>query len=221
MKTGMEFRRTLLGSLFIFLSMQGFAQTDSLISINKTSSNLKISSNSSLIYPGIRLGIEIPVYSVTLSRIILKKSIKAISKDRFVSVLSGWYHHQDFHDNLYLTAEWTMRSTCKGGFFTDFNIGTGYSRTFLGGTTYKVDNNGTVSIIKSAGYNYALIIAGGSLGFDLSKKERIPFSVFSKFDILTMFPYNSTVYFRPAIELGLIYKPANFIQVPVKKWIRK
>jgi hypothetical protein len=114
-----------------------------------------------------------------------------------------------------------MRRTSKSRFFTDFSIGTGYSRTFLGRTTYQVDNNGKVSIVKSAGYNYTLIITGGSLGFDLSEKKGIPFSVFSKFDILTMFPYNSTIYFRPVIELGLIYKPEYFMQIPVKKWIRK
>jgi hypothetical protein len=35
--------------------------------------------------------------------------------------------------------------------------------------------------------------------------------------MLIMFPYNSTVYFRPAIELGVIYNPARFLPVKVKK----
>jgi hypothetical protein len=221
MKPGILLRRILLESMLLFFSLQGLTQSDSLICRSKTSSSLRISWNSSLIYPGIRFGIEIPVYSVNLTRNTHSGSDKSILKERFVSANSGWYHHPDFHDNLYFTTEWTMRRTYKSGFFTDFNIGAGYSRTFLGGTTYKVDNNGMVNIVKAAGYNHALIIAGESIGFDLSEKMGIPFSLFSKLDFLTMFPFNSTIYFRPLLEFGLKYKPEKFIQVSTKKWIRK
>jgi hypothetical protein len=221
MNLQMLLRRILLESMLLLFSLQGLTQSDSLICRSKASSNLSVSWNNSLIYPGIRFGIEIPVYSVNLIRRTYSGSDKSILKDRFVSVNSGWYHHPDFHDNLYFTTEWTMRRTYKDGFFTDFSLGAGYSRTFLGGTTYKVDNNGMVSIVKAAGYNYTLIIAGESIGFNLSEKIRIPLSLFSKLDILTMFPYNSTIYFRPIIEIGLKYKPEKFIRVSTKKWIRK
>jgi hypothetical protein len=217
MKTGMNYRKVLSGSVFLLLSLHGFTQPDSLISRNNTSSNLRISFNGSLIYPGIRFGIEIPVYSVIVTKNFNKGITKSFLKDRFVSVNSGWYHHPGFHDNIYFTAEWTIRKTHKDGFFTEFSFGPGYSRTFLGGTTYRVDNDGKVNIIKSAGYNYALIITGGGLGFNFPKDHGIPLSVVSKFDILTMFPYNSTIYFRPVLELGLIYKPENFIWVWIKR----
>jgi len=217
----MLFRRVLAVSLFLLFPMHGFTQTDSLNSKNNISSNLSISFNSSLIYPGIRIGIEFPVCSVNLTKNNNTERAGSICKDRFISANTGWYHHPGFHDNIYFTAEWTMRRTQKNGFFTEFSFGPGYSRTFLGGTTYRVDNNGKVNIIKAAGYNYALIIAGGSLGFDFSEKKGTPVSLFSKFDILTMFPYNSTVYFRPVIELGIIYKPENFLQVSVRRRIIK
>jgi hypothetical protein len=216
-----NFKRPFIGSLFLLLSLHGFAQTESLISRVKISSNLLISYNSSLIYPGVRIGIEIPVYSVNLTKNLNAGRKKSIIKDRFISVNSGWYHHPGFHDNLYFTAEWTMRRNYKNGLFNDYSFGTGYSRTFLGGTTYQADKNGTVNIIKSAGYNYALIIAGAGIGFDISKKRGIPLSVFSKFDVLTMFPYNSTIYFRPLVELGLIYKPHNFLQILTKRRVKK
>jgi len=45
--------------------------------------------------------------------------------------------------------------------------------------------------------------------------------VFSKFDVLTMFPYNSTIYFRPIVEFGLIYKPENFLQILAKRRVKK
>jgi hypothetical protein len=221
MENKKNFKRLLIGSLFLFLSLHGFAQTDSLISGVKISSNLLISYNSSLIYPGIRLGIEIPVYSVNLIKNANDGRKKSILKDHFISFNSGWYHHPGFHDNLFFNAEWTMRRTYKNRLFNDYSLGIGYSRTFLGGTTYHADKNGTVNIIKSAGYNYALIIAGAGFGFDLSKNRGIPLSVFSKFDVLTMFPYNSTIYFRPIMELGLIYKPENFLKILAKRRVNK
>lgn len=221
MENKKNLKRPLIGSLFLLFSLHCFAQTDSLISRVKISSNLLISYNSSLIYPGIRIGIEIPVYSVNLTKNTNTGRKKSIIKDRFISVNSGWYHHPDFHDNLYFTAEWTMRRTYKDRLFNDYSFGTGYSRTFLGGTTYHVDKNGTVNIIKSAGYNYALIIACVGFGFDFSKNRGIPLSMFYKLDILTMFPYNSTIYFRPIMELGLIYKPGNFLQILAKRRVKK
>jgi hypothetical protein len=110
-----------------------------------------------------------------------------------------------------------MRRINNKGFFTEFSAGTGFSRTFLGGTTYRVDNLGEVTVIRFAGYNYALIIAGAGLGYDFSKLKGKPISVFYKLSMLTMFPYNSTFYFRPAMELGLIYRPEKFIQILIRK----
>lgn len=221
MESKIKFRRTLPGFLFLLLTLPVFSQTDSLISRNCISSNLRMSYNSSLIYSGISMGVEIPVNSVTLTKYVCTGKERVILKDRFVSANSDWYHHPGFHDNLYFTAEWTMRRTYKNGFFTECSFGPGYSRTFLGGTTYIVDNYGKVSIIKSAGYNYALIIAGVGFGFDFTKKEGIPISLFLKFDNLIMFPYNSTFYFRPVLELGLIYKPEKFIQIFSKRKVVK
>ena len=142
---------------------------------------------------------------------------KLVKRDRFASLNAGWYHHPDFHDNLYLTAEWRMRRTLEGGFFSEFSPGFGYSRTFLGGTTYEVSENGDVEIKKLAGYNYALVTVGGGAGFSFSEKKGIPLSVYSRLNILMMFPYNSTIYLRPAIELGVIYRPAGFLPVKIKK----
>lgn len=214
-------RRTLLGSLLLFLLLSCYSQTDSLISRNTVSSEIRISYNSSLIYPGIKLGFDFPVYSVDLNKIINKKDRGTVIKDRFISIYAAWYHHPEFHDNLYFTAEWTMRRTHKKGFFTEFSSGLGYSRTFLGGTTYEVNRSGDVDIVKGAGYNYAIITAGAGLGFNFSEWKAIPLSVFHKFSMLTMFPYNSTIYFRPVMELGLIYRPENFIPFQIKKKISR
>lgn len=109
-----------------------------------------------------------------------------------------------------------MRRTKSKGFFTEFSPEVGLSRTFLGGTTYQVDDSGNVTRKKFAGYYYALVSIGGGIGYDFSKTKRKPFLIFSKCNVFMMFPYNSTIYLRPALEIGLIYKPLNFLSLKVK-----
>lgn len=175
-----------------------------------------LSYNSSVIYPGAKLGIEFPVKTIYLTKINRSGKERDFIKDRFITTNLSWYHHPDFHDNLYFTAGWTMRRTRAKGFFTEFSPEVGLSRTFLGGTTYQVDNSGNVTRKKLAGYYYALASIGGGIGYDYSKTKQKPFLIFSKFNLLMMFPYNSTVYLRPAVEFGLIYKPIDFLSLKVK-----
>jgi hypothetical protein len=200
----------------IFASFSCYAQMDTTKTNLKFSCNLKIAYNSSLIYPGLRTGIECPIRLV--KKIKIKKSgfQKIVFKDWFISGNIGWYHHPAYHDNIYFTVEGIMRKTLANGFFSEFSPGVGYSRTFLGGTTYTVDDNGNVSIKRFAGYNYVLAIISGGFGYDFSKMKSKPFSLFSKFSILTMFQYNNTVYLRPTIEFGVIYKPEKLFMVKPK-----
>jgi hypothetical protein len=139
-----------------------------------------------------------------------QKPFRSFKKERFISGNLNWYHHPDFHDNLYLTSEWVMRRTRFTGFISEFSAGPGFSRTFIGGTTYKVDNNGNISVIKLAGYYYAMITVGGGFGYDFSMEKQLPFSAFAKMNIISMFPYNSTIYFRPVLEVGFRYTPNRF-----------
>jgi hypothetical protein len=186
------------------------------VRFEKKSSYLKVSYNSSIIYPGARVGIEFPIQTTAVS--IHKKSgwVKSFIKEKYITGNISWYHHPNFHDNVYFTAGWTMRRAKPTGFLAEFSPEIGLSRTFLGGTTYKVDNNGNVIIERFAGYYYALLSVGGGIGYDFSIAKSLPFILFSKFNIITMFPYNSTIYMRPTLEIGLIYKPANFLSLRVK-----
>jgi hypothetical protein len=199
---------------FLLVSLNCLGQADS---VERVASNIKISYNSSIIYPGFRAGIELPFQSIEKRKIEKSGKEKIIYKNRYISGNLSWYHHPTYHDNLYLTAEWIMRRTNSRGLFFEFSPGLGYSRTFSGGTTYKVDNKGKVSIKKLAGYNYALLTSGGGIGYDLSNKIKQPVSIFYKMNILFMFPYNSTIYLRPAMELGVIYKMSDFIMVNTKR----
>jgi hypothetical protein len=179
------------------------AQNDSVPGIQERHINIKLSSNSSLIYPGISTGIEFPVCLFKHQEWIVKSESRTFLKKRYISGNISWYHHPEFHDNIYFTVEYIMRRTRCRGFTSEFSAGSGYSKTYLAGTTYSVDDLGKISIIKYAGYSYALITFGGGVGYDLWMVKKIPLAFFSKMNMLLMFPYNSTIYFRPVLELGI------------------
>lgn len=165
--------------------------------------------NSSLIYPGVAAGINYPFIQFATSKRGSYGRIMKIYKERMFSLLVGYYHHPGFHDNLYVVPGYLMRRTKSTGMFMDFWAGVGYSRTFLGGTTYKVDASGNVSKVPLAGFNYCMVAAGGGMGYDFTLKKKRPFSVFGRLDLLAMFPYNSTIYPRPAVEIGVMYRPVH------------
>lgn len=192
--------------LLIYYSLICQAQSDSVQTISGKDFNLKLSSNSSLIYPGLSAGIELNYFRTKDQNFIFKSASRSFLKSRFIAGNVSWYHHPFFHDNIYITVEWIMRRTRSGGFTSEFSFGPGFSRTFLSGTTYKVSDNGNVSVISNAGYKYALLTLGGGLGYDLSMRKKIPLIIFSKMNMISMFPYNSTIYFRPVLELGVKYK---------------
>lgn len=207
-------------SLLLLLSVstvQCFSQNDDNLGNEKKSSNLKLAYNSSLIYSGARLGVEFPVKTTYVNKFRNSGKKRDFIRDLFVTINLSWYHHPQFHDNIYFTSGCILRRTKPNGFFTEFSPEIGYSRTFLGGTTYAVDNDGNISIRKLAGYNYAFISVGEGLGYDFSKTKSMPYLVYYKFNLFSMFPYNSTFYLRPAMELGLIYKPSDFLSIKTKQ----
>lgn len=189
--------------------LASFAQTDE--SPASVSANLKVAYTATLIYPGLRVGIELPVKRTQLNKTRRSGAIKSVFKERFLAVSLGGYHHPDFHDNGYATVEWVARRTRSGGFFTEFSPGAGYSRTFLGGTTYQVDAAGQVTTKPLAGYSYALVTVGLGLGYDFSRIHHRSVAVFAKANALVMFPYNNFLYARPTLEIGVIYKPKQFL----------
>lgn len=211
--------RTIILLALLLLGNNCYAQADSVfVTTKKTSSSLKIAYNSSIVYPGIRLGIETLLKRTLINKIKKSGSKKVIFNDIFLNTTLSWYHHPTFHDNLYLTTGIVLRRTYNRGFFIDFSPEIGYSRTFVGGTTYQVDSNGDVSTKKMLGYNHALFSIGGGLGYDFSKTKLIPLSLYYKFNIIMMLPYNSTIYLRPAMELGFVYRPKKFL--PFKSKIK-
>jgi hypothetical protein len=196
----------LLITIFVGSSLFAFSQTGDRLSGAMPSSNLVVSYNTSLIYPGASIGLELPVKTSLIDKSSKQEGKKMIISDYFIAPKINWYHHPSFHDNLYLTVSFTIRRTHANGLITDFSPAVGISRTFLGGTVYKVDQSGNVSVEKNGGQYYALLSGGYSIGYDLEKINHKLLMLFSTFNLIAMFPYNSTVYFRPVVEIGLKFK---------------
>ncbi len=208
--------------MMLFFANYCLAQEDAKSSNKKMSSSVYLAYNSSVIYPGLRAGLQLPVKRVYVEKFNKNGVQKNFTKDRFLTVNFGWYDHQNFHDNLYFTAGYTFRRTKSSGFFTEFSPEIGYSRTFLGGVTYQVDDNGTVSKSNDLGYSHGIMSVGGGIGYDFSVKKSKPILLYYKVNLLTMYPYNSTFYMRPAMEIGIVYKFSNFLKFNTRiKHIKK
>lgn len=196
--------------LLVALSILAQAQTEKI----QMSSNIKGAYMGSVIYPGFKLGVERPYKHIEKT----KRSGKVIEKDRFVSFNLGFYYHKTFHDNLYLLVERTRRRTAPSGFFVETSPGIGVSRTFLSDATYTVDDAGKVAKVSGAGYTYAMLSLAAGIGYDFSKKsDNRPYAIYLKPSVFVIAPYNSFVYFRPTVELGVIYKPKTFWTKDVKE----
>lgn len=171
------------------------------------SQSVKLGMNSSILHPGAKAGYEWAYKTTYLEKTKRSGKVKNITKESLFSGNLGYYHHTGFHDNLYLTFGWTKRRIATKGFFVEFSPEAGISRTFLGGTTYKIDDEGGIEVKNCSGYFYPLVSVGGGIGYDFSKVHKeTPFSVYSKLNIISMFPYNSSIYVRPTFELGLSYR---------------
>jgi hypothetical protein len=175
---------------------------------NKASSGIRAGFNGSLVYPGFRGGLEYPYKRIEFTRYRGKKTPKTRIKDRLLTAELGYYHHPTFHDNLYLLFGYTLRSSKANRVYWEFAPALGYSRTFLGGETYRVNHQtGVVTRVRWPGYHYAILSLGGGPGKAFTPR----LSGYSRLSALVMAPSNNIVYVRPTLEAGIIWKPKHFL----------
>lgn len=126
-----EILRTTIFLFALFYSSLCQAQSDTINDSSSRHLNLNLSFNSSLIYPGITMGVEFPFYHINVHVLKNQKTEKFYTRGRFITGSLNWYHHLYFHDNSYLTVEWLMRRTRYSGFISELSAGPGFSRTRL------------------------------------------------------------------------------------------
>jgi hypothetical protein len=107
-------KRLIVLIFFPAITFCATAQSDSARSGNNITdvpASIRIASNSSLIYPGAAFGLDYPVQYIQVTKYVKNGSVIKSTKQRFVSVTLGYYHHTGFHDNFYILPEWVMRKT--------------------------------------------------------------------------------------------------------------
>ncbi len=209
--------RKVLFTAFISLTIMCNAQDTQYPEITGLIPAIKISYISTVIFPGASAGAEFILKASPLINRHNPRKLK-VTREQLLTADIDYYHHPGFHDNLYFTAGWEYRRIRTNGYFTELSAGLGYSRTFLGGTTYRVADDGSVSIWHNAGYSYALLTTGGGAGFDLSARGDIPVKLFLDMNVIFMYPYNSTIYFRPLLKGGAIL---SILQLHKKKPVKQ
>lgn len=191
----------LLKKLFVLLLWLLFQQAaKAQKNLGFSNAGIKGAYMGSVTFPGFKVGVEIPTKIITVT-----KGTRTILKERYWTLNVGFYHHPDFHDNLYFLVERQWRRQYGRGFFIELAPGVGYSRTFLGNATYTLADDGTVSQKSLAGYNYLMLSMSGSLGYDFSKTTNLPIKLYLKPSFFAIMPYNSTKYMRPTYEIGVIF----------------
>ena len=202
----------ILINVFLLTSNHIRAQTDK----DSEKIRVKVAYSGMLLAPGLRAGLELPTTVIIKEKKRRSGASKTIEKHRMLDVNLGWYHHPEFHDNLYLTAGWTWRRVWENQWFIDFSPALGYSRTFNGATTYSVVDNRVVRR-ENFGYNYLLADLGTGLGYSFSKNNLHGLAVFGKLNFMFVLPYNSYFLLKPLFQLGVMFTPAHYISVKNKK----
>lgn len=206
--------KIILGALCVLLCAQSTLQaqaSDSLITVSDPCA-VRLAYHNSLIYPGFRLGVDVPRKFINLRKTKKNGKVMSLSKTRYLTGQLSWYYHPRFHTNWYVTAGGLLRRTRSSGFFIQSALEAGYSRTFLAATTYVVKDNGAVERARLAGNNYFALVMSGGVGYDLKKKGS-PLKLYLNGQALFLMPYNSAIYPRAILELGVVYTPANFLRI--------
>jgi hypothetical protein len=192
--------------LNLILSNSLFAQKYSNISEQKEKLPISIFGNFIFqgIYPGFRVGIEQPLkfknYKDDSGKILKYKQ-------HAVQYSFGFYYHGGFHTNFFATSEYVFRRISKKGFIREFKPGLSLSRTFIGATTYQVDNSGNVDKVSGAGDFYFMPSLNFGLGKDLGiNKPSVPLAITANFNLTGILPYNGLVLPTPMFEIGFRYK---------------
>jgi hypothetical protein len=202
--------RLFITAVLLSLGTQSLFSQDKLTLIKKDSSffekNLLLIRPSLLITGksfGFQTGIAKNIRLKEIHKQKKKGGKKIIRKATILSVDLGYYYQRGLHHNWFLTGSYTLRTIGRKGIYADFSPMLGISRTFITDETYKVENNGMVSLKKLAGNWYAatgFAIGGGKL-FN-SDKNYLLKDIYVKMFVQVLYPNFGFIALRPSFQIG-------------------
>jgi len=119
----------------------------------------------------------------------------------------GTYIHQRNHVGLFLSGGLNWRHTFSFGYSPEIGLGLGYLHTWEhGGSTYKVDDDGNVSIKQKYGHPHFMpSIKLGVFGWDLREKTNIPMRINADAIAFGQYPFNNYILPNVALKVGVTY----------------
>lgn len=159
-----------------------------------------------IFHPGAKVSVEFPLWSKTKT-----KELKNRSKTKQRSVLlipgAGFYVHPENHTAVFANVEAGYRKiSAKSGFKIEGLLGIGYHAKINAGTTFVVEDDGSISEKKVAGRSYFTTQIGLGLGQDLFVKKQIPVAWHIRPYVVFWIPYNTTTLPSFDLEMGITYK---------------
>jgi len=159
-----------------------------------------------IFHPGIKVSTEFPLWMKAK-----EQQKKSHTKTKYRSILlipaAGFYVHANSHTAVFVNTEMCYRKVrAKSGFKLEGLIGIGYQARINAGTTYVVEDDGSVNEKKVAGRSYLTAQLGLGLGQDLYVKKQIPVAWHVRPYAVFWMPYNTTAIPSFDLELGITYR---------------
>lgn len=159
-----------------------------------------------IFHPGMKVSVEFPLWSKTKQKE-LKHRVRGIQKSFLLLPGTGFYVHPNSHTAVFVNLESCFRKTkTKSGFKFEILPGIGYQGRINAGTTYIVEDDGSITEKKVAGRSYFTTSLGFGLGQDLFVKKQIPIAWHLRPGAVVLMPYNTTTMLSFNLEAGITYR---------------
>ncbi len=131
-----------------------------------------------------------------------KKGEVIKQKQFFFSPQIGFYRHIKNHDGILYNTEYGIETSKSGRFYSAHAIGVGFINNLLSGSTYSLNNDGTLHEEKNDRTGYIIT----SYNFEIGQHFNSKFSWFFKASIASKLFYNMGMSFNTFQECGIKYR---------------
>lgn len=168
-------------------------------------------------YPGMQLGADYQLIQKNIDKERKNANHKLITKNRYLTVNVGYYHHKDYNYNLFIHAGYLLKRINHNGWYFGVEPKLGLSRTFIDAPVYEVKDDGRIKKQIAAGNFYFSPAVSFAIGKDLSiKNPNNHLGFFGKLMLYGNYPYNNFIYGRMLLEAGVSYTFNNYLLHSIK-----
>lgn len=117
----------------------------------------------------------------------------------------GGYWHRWNNTSVFLKTSLGSRFA-MGPVFADINLGIGYMHSWAAGTMYQRAEDGGVEKATNWGHPHFMPNASLLIGWDGSRKNDLPWTVYIGLEVYLQYPYNHIFLPHVAAKIGFTYK---------------